>query len=223
MKVPKKNLRVKVEGRGSVSALLEVPPKAEALLVLAHGAGAGMLHPAMSTLAAALHSEKIATFRFQFPYMEKKSKRPDSPDVAVAAIVAAVKSAAKAAPKLPLFAGGKSFGGRMTTTAASRGELGGICGILCFGFPLHPPKKPDTARAEHLAAVKQPILMLQGTRDDLADLKLIQGVAKKHRNIKLHIEKGADHSFAVLKSSGRTAAEVLVAIAQASRAFCSSR
>ncbi len=202
------------------SVLFEAPRGAHALLVLAHGAGAGMRHPAMTALADALHEKGVATFRFQFPYMERGSKRPDSPDVAVAAIAAAVRAAAKAAPKLPLFAGGRSFGGRMTTTAAARGELAAVRGIVCFAFPLHPAKKPATSRAAHLAEVPLPTLMIQGTRDDLADLALMRGVVKAHRKrIKLHVVDGADHGFNVLKKSGRTASEVLAEVALATSDF----
>jgi uncharacterized protein len=205
-----------------VSTLVEIPTKARAMLVLAHGAGAGMRHPAMTALAEALHSEHIATFRFQFPYMEKGSKRPDRPDVAVAAIAAAVAAAKKAAPKLPLFAGGRSFGGRMTTTAASLGRIDLVGGIICFGFPLHPAKQPGTERAAHLKKVTQPMLFIQGTRDDLSDLSLLRPIAAKNARLTLHFLEGADHSFGVLKSSGRTNAEVLAEAAHAAAEFCSS-
>lgn len=211
-------MKIEVPGHGSVSALLDKPQQATALLVLAHGAGAGMKHSAMQALVEALNGRGIATLRFNFPYMERGSKRPDSPDTAVAAIVAACAAAKKV--KLPLFAGGRSFGGRMTTTAAARGELPGVLGILCFGFPLHPPKKPDTKRAGHLSEVSQPILMVQGTRDDLSDLKLLRSVTKKLRKVTLHIVEGADHGYGVLKSSGRTREEVLAEVADASFAFC---
>lgn len=193
---------------------------AKALLVLAHGAGAGMDHPAMQKLAEALNRKGISTLRFQFPYMEKGSKRPDPPKIAVSAIAEAVAYAAKKWPKLPLFAGGKSFGGRMTTTAVSLGELKNIKGILCFGFPLHPPKKPGTERAAHLEKVSLPTLWIQGARDDLADLKLIKKVVKAHKNISLHVIEGADHSFHVLKSSGRNDSEVLDEISDAAKQFC---
>ncbi len=202
-----------------VSAILEVPPKAKVLLVMAHGAGAGMKHTAMTALAKALHAEKIATFRYQFPYMEKRSKRPDSPDVAVATVVAAVNAAVHAEPKLAVFAGGKSFGGRMTTTAASRGEIEAALGIVCFGFPLHAAKKPSTERAEHLETVGHPMLFLQGTRDQLSDLKLLRPIAGANERITLHTLAGADHGYAVLKSSGRTGKEVLAEVARATAAF----
>lgn len=202
--------------------ILDVPNKAIALLVLAHGAGAGMRHEAMQSLSENLNAAGVATLRFEFPYMAKGSKRPDSPSVAVAAIEKAVSEAAKKKPKLPLFAGGKSFGGRMTTTAASLGKIDGVRGIICFGFPLHPPKKPGTDRAAHLAKVTKPMLWLQGTRDDLADLKLVKSVAKKTPLIELKVIEGADHSYKVLKSSGRTQAEVWKEIAEAARVFCES-
>lgn len=209
-------------GGESVSALADVPASAQALLVLAHGAGAGMTHEVMETLVSALNRERIGTFRFQFPYMEKKTKRPDPPKVAVATVAAAVSTAAKKFPKLPLFAGGKSFGGRMTTTAASQGLLDGVGGIICFGFPLHPPKKPGVERAEHLKKVALPMLWLQGTRDDLAEMKLVKKVVKARKNIALTIIEGADHGYRVLKSSGRKPDEVWQQIAKACAEFCIS-
>lgn len=216
----RKRLKIKVLSKKSVSAIFERPAKARALLVLAHGAGAGMEHAFLRDLVKSLHEEGVATLRFQFPYMEEGSKRPDSPDIAVAAITAAVEMAGRLAPKLPLYAGGKSFGGRMTTTAAARGLLGRVRGIVCFGFPLHPPKQAGMERAKHLEQVPMPILMIQGTRDDLADLKLVKQVVRANRaTIRLHVVEAGDHSFAVLKSSGRTPADVLTEIAKAARAF----
>lgn len=203
-----------------VSALADVPKDSKALLVIAHGAGAGMRHIVMQTLVDALNAEKIATFRYQFPYMEKGGKRPDTPKIAVATVEAAVAYTLKKFPKLPLFAGGKSFGGRMTTTAASQGKLSDVKGILCFGFPLHQPKKPSLDRAEHLANVDIPMLWLQGTRDDLADLKWVRQVMKQRKNIELAIIEGGDHSYHVLKSSGRKPDEVFKEIAVACRRFC---
>lgn len=204
-----------------MAVILEVPPKAFCILVLAHGAGAGMRHSAMTALANALYAEGIAVFRYEFPYMQKGSKRPDKPDVAVIAVAEAVAAAEKAAPKLPVFAGGRSFGGRMTTLSSSRGLLPNVKGIVCFGFPLHPAKKPGTERAEHLSAVRQPMLFLQGTRDELSDLKLLRPIVKKlGKKLTLHVVDGADHGYGVLKSSGRTPAEVLSEVAQATKAFC---
>ncbi len=214
------SLKFTVPQSGKVSALLEIPAKARALLVLAHGAGAGMKHPAMEALAKALHKAGMATFRYQFPYMENGTKRPDRPKVAVATVAAAVAAARKAAPKLPLFAGGRSFGGRMTTTAASLGEIEVVRGIVCFGFPLHPPKEPGVERAEHLKTVKQPMLFLQGTRDALSDLTLLRPLAKKLRRLTLHELQGADHGYAVLKSSGRKEGQVLEEVARKTAEFC---
>ena len=204
----------------TVSAILDEPKGAFALLTLAHGAGAGMAHSGMQFLADALNARGIATLRYQLPFMERGSRRPDSPKVAVAAIAGVVQFVATKFPKLPLFAGGKSFGGRMTTTAASQGQLAGICGILCFGFPLHPPKKPGLERAEHLEKVIRPMLWIQGTRDDLAELKLVRKVVKQHPLIQLHILDAADHSFQVLKSSDRTPGEIAAEIGAVSEIFC---
>jgi predicted alpha/beta-hydrolase family hydrolase len=214
-------LNIYVPGQSQpVSAILEVPKTARALLVLAHGAGAGMRHPAMNALANALHARDLATLRFQFPYMECGSKRPDRPEVAVAAVAAAVRTAAEHARALPLFAGGKSFGGRMTTTAAAAGEISLVRGIICFGFPLHPAKKPATERAGHLTKVRCPTLFIQGTRDDLADLTLLRPVVARLPAFKLHVIDGADHSFGMLKSAGRSSADVLVEVAEVASAFC---
>lgn len=199
------------------------PKNAWAGMILAHGAGAGMNHSGMEAIAEVLGSKGIATLRFQFPYMEKGSRRPDPPAVAVSAIAEAVALAEKKFPKLPLFAGGKSFGGRMTTTAASQGKLESILGIVCFGFPLHPPKKPSIDRAEHLKTLSTPTLWIQGTRDDLADLKLVRKVVKRHPNwLQVHVVDKADHSFHVLKSSGRTSEDVMDEIGKAAEDFCRS-
>jgi uncharacterized protein len=216
------NVSISIPGQSfSVSAILDVPKNAGALLVLAHGAGAGMRHSAMSALADALNLRKIATLRFQFIYMEKGSKRPDSPSVAMAVVESAVRRASELEPHLPLYAGGKSFGGRMTTNAAAIDKIPQVRGIICFGFPLHPPKKPGTERAEHLAKVRQPVLFIQGTRDDLADLTLMKKVVvRSPRRFRLHIVAGANHSFSVLKSSGRTDTQALAEVADTCGAFC---
>src|SRR5262250_689479 len=169
-------MRFAVEGAGEVSALLLKPKQAHSLLVLAHGAGAGMRHSFLESLAAELAEARVATFRYQFPYMEQGRRSPDRPDKLTATVKAAVAAAAKAMPGLPLFAGGKSMGGRMTSQAAALGLLPEIKGIVFFGFPLHPPKQPGTKRADHLAKVEVPMLFLQGTRDTLADLPLIRSV-----------------------------------------------
>jgi len=208
-------LRFAVEGGGEVSAILMRPANARWLLVLAHGAGAGMTHPFLERLARELASVGVATFRYQFPYMEQRRRVPDSPSVATATVAGAVRAAAKAAAGLPLFAGGKSFGGRMTSQAASQGLLEGVKGLVFFGFPLHPPNKPSTKRAEHLAKVQIPMLFLQGTRDTLADLALLRPICEDLGvRATLHIIETADHSFHVLKSSGKTDADALRELAE---------
>jgi predicted alpha/beta-hydrolase family hydrolase len=211
-----KSARFEVPNAGEVSAIFERPRNAESLLVLAHGAGAGMNHPFMQSLGSELAEAKVATFRFQFPYMEQQRKIPDRPAVLTASVAAAVRSASEAAPELPLFAGGKSLGGRMTSNAAAReGGLGGVRGLVFFGFPLHPPKQPGTKRAEHLREAGLPMLFLQGTRDSLADLKLLRPICKQlGGRATLHVIETADHSFHVLKSSGKTDAEVLQELAR---------
>ena len=198
--------------------LLLRPPGAEALLVLAHGAGAGMRHPFLQGVADALAGHRVATLRYQFPYMNAggRGSRPDPPAVAAAAVRAAVAAAAEHAPDLPLFAGGKSFGGRMTSTAAADAPLEPVRGLVFLGFPLHAAGRPGTARAAHLAHVTVPMLFLQGTRDPLAALDLLRPVCD-HLGARatLHVVDGADHSFGVLKRSGRSNAEVLAEIAAA--------
>ncbi|HTR21758.1 MAG TPA: alpha/beta family hydrolase [Gemmatimonadales bacterium] len=195
---------------GQVSALWLCPPRARLTYVLAHGAGAGMRHPSLETIARALAERGVATLRYQFPYMEQHKKRVDSPDVAVATVRAAVGVAADAAGDVPLIAGGKSFGGRMTSTAQSQEPLAGVRGLAFLGFPLHPPGQPGTKRAEHLAKVQLPLLFLQGDRDEFADLSLLRPVVRElGKRATLHVVKGGDHSFAVLKRSGRTPAQVL--------------
>jgi len=208
-------MRFGVDGGVEVSALLSMPAKARRLLVLAHGAGAGMHHPFMEMLAGELASVGVATFRYQFPYMEERRRIPDSPAVLTATVVAAVRAAAEAAPGLPLLAGGKSMGGRMTSQAAAEHPLDGVGGLVFFGFPLHPPNRPGTKRADHLARVTTPMLFLQGTRDTLADLKLLRPLcAKLGSRATLHIIETADHSFHGLKRSGKSDAEVLRELAE---------
>jgi len=193
-----------------VSALLLRPAKARQLLVLAHGAGAGMSHPFMEKLADELAGVGVATLRFQFPYIEARRRAPDAPAVLTATVVAAVRAAAEAAPGLPLLAGGKSMGGRMTSQAAAQGRLDGVRGLVFIGFPLHPPNQPGMKRADHLAKVAMPMLFLQGTRDTFADLKLLRPVcAKLGPRTTLHVIETADHSFHVLKRSGRSDTEAL--------------
>ena len=204
------------DGEARVSGLLLRPPGASQLYVLAHGAGAGMRHPFLETIARALAERDVATLRYQFPYMERRASRPDSPAVAAAAVRAAVAEAARLAPGLPLVAGGKSFGGRMTSTAQAEEPLPGVRGLVFLGFPLHPPGRPGDARAEHLARVQIPMLFLQGTRDDFADLKLLTPLVQRlGARATLHLVEGGDHSFHVLKRSGRTDAEVLEELAAA--------
>ena len=208
-------LRFAAGDRGEVSALLCRPTKARQLLVLAHGAGAGMSHPFMEKLADELASVDVATLRYQFPYMEERRRVPDPPAVLTATVVAAVRAAAEASPGLPLFAGGKSMGGRMTSQAAAQHPLEGVRGLVFFGFPLHPPKTPGTKRADHLAKVTIPMLFLQGTRDALADLTLLRPVcAKLGARATLHVIESGDHAFHVLKSSGTTDAQALRELAE---------
>lgn len=205
---------IPVEG-GEVSGLLLRPAAARALLVLAHGAGAGMRHPFMGALSRALAARGVATLRYQFPYMEKRQSRPDPPAVAAATVRAACAHARTLAPELTVVAGGKSFGGRMTSTAQAETPLPGVRGLVFVGFPLHPPKRPGTSRGEHLAGVGVPMLFLQGTRDDLADLALLRPITDRLAPLAtLHVVEGADHSFAVLKRSGRTNEEVMMELVE---------
>ena len=209
-----------VEGAGRVSALLLRPNSAHCLLVLAHGAGAGMRHSFLESLAAELAEAGVATFRYQFPYMEQHRKAPDRPPLLTATVNAAVAAAAKAMPGVPLFAGGKSMGGRMSSHAAAEGLLPEIKGLVFFGFPLHPPKQPGTKRADHLVKVALPMLFLQGTRDTLADLTLLRPIcANLGARATLHIVDTADHSFHVLRSSRQSDAEVLRELAQTASAW----
>jgi uncharacterized protein len=188
---------------GKVSGLLLAPQDARACLVLAHGAGAGMTHPFMERLAVALGGRGVATLRYQFPYMESGGRRPDPPAVAEATVRAAVGEAAKLVPALPIFAGGKSFGGRMTSQAQAREALPGVRGIVFLGFPLHPAGKPSAGRGEHLSRVGIPMLFLQGARDKLAELALLRPICASLDSATLHVVDEADHSFHVPKRSGR--------------------
>ena len=195
---------------GDVSGLLLRPDHARLLYVLAHGAGAGMRHPFLEAIAQRLAEQGIATLRYQFPYMERRSSRPDSPAVAAATVRAAVVEAARVAPGLPLIAGGKSFGGRMTSTAQAEEPLPNVRGLVFLGFPLHPPGRPGDQRAEHLARVQIPMLFLQGDRDEFADLKLLTPLIERlGQRATLHLVEGGDHSFKVPKRTGRTAADVM--------------
>jgi predicted alpha/beta-hydrolase family hydrolase len=193
-----------------ISSLFDGPARPRACYVLAHGAGAGMAHPFMDAVAAGLAERGIATLRYQFLYMERGGKRPDPPKLAHAAVRAAVAEAVKRVPKLPLIAGGKSFGGRMTSQAQALAPLPGVRGLAFLGFPLHPPKQPSRERGKHLADVNVPMLFLQGTRDALAMLDQIEPVCaalKPRATLKLF--EHADHSFHVPAKSGRTDAEVM--------------
>lgn len=197
------------------TALLVRPTTARWLFVLAHGAGAGMRHAFLEAIADALAANDVATLRWEFPYMTAGKARPDAPAIAEAAVRATWSAALdRFGDELPMFAGGKSFGGRMTSRAHAAAPLAQLRGIAFLGFPLHPPDKPAVDRAEHLAQAKGPLLFVQGTRDDLADLALLRPVvASLGRRAKLHIVDAADHGFDVLVRSGRTHAEVLGEIA----------
>ena len=195
---------------GEVSAFLLRPPDAWALYVLAHGAGAGMRHQFLERVSASLAAAGIATFRFQFPYMEAGRRRPDAPGVLEDTVRAAVTKAGDIVPELPIIAGGKSLGGRMTSSAAATRPLPHVKGLAFLGFPLHPPGDPSTRRADHLQQVDVPMLFLQGTRDAFARLDLISGVCQTlGSRATLHQIDGADHSFGVLKRSGRSPAQVI--------------
>jgi len=193
-----KALTIVVDDANSVSALLQAPTNARACYVMAHGAGAGMTHAFMASFANDLGERDIATLRYQFPYMERGSRRPDSPKLAQATVRAAVVEAARLLPKLALFAGGKSFGGRMTSQAQAASPLAGVRGLVFVGFPLHPPGKPADERGAHLFDVQIPMLFLQGSRDEFAELSLLQNlVAKLGARASLELFDEADHSFHV--------------------------
>ncbi len=197
-------------GGGTVSGLWMEPANPEACLVLAHGAGAGMTHPAMAAAAFGLCARGIATLRYQFPFMERGSKRPDTPAVAQEAVRAAVAAAAERVGHVPLFAGGRSFGGRMTSQAQATEPLAQVRGLVFFAFPLHPAGKPSVGRADHLAAIAVPMLFLQGTRDALATLDLLQPVVSGlGPRASLVLAPDADHSFHVPAKTGRKDADVL--------------
>ena len=204
------SLKLDIANAASVSALLLRPDNARACFVFAHGAGAGMAHPFMETVATGLWERGIVTLRYQFPYMEKGSKRPDAPAVAHAAVRAAVEEAARLCAGLPLIAGGKSFGGRMTSQAQAIAPLPGVRGLAFLGFPLHPPGKPSTTRAAHLSDINIPTLFLQGTRDDFAEMTLLEPVVKGLGALaSLHVVQNGDHSLHVPARSGRNDREVM--------------
>jgi predicted alpha/beta-hydrolase family hydrolase len=199
---------------GEVGAILLRPAAARSMLVLAHGAGAGMRHPFLEKLAETLAERDVATFRWQFPYAERGSRRPDQRPVLLASVRAAIVRGAEAAGDLPLFAGGKSMGGRMTSLAQAAEALAGVSGLVFVGFPLHAAGKPSAERGEHLSDVRIPMLFLQGTRDALADLTLLRPVCDRLRaRATLHVVDGADHSFRVRKGEGPSGGDVIAQLA----------
>lgn len=203
-------LSIAIDAATNVTGRLIAPPQPDACYVMAHGAGAGMTHPFMDAVAKGLAARGVATLLFNFPAMERGARRPDRPAVAQATVRAAAAEAARRFAELPLFAGGKSFGGRMTSQAQATCPLAGVRGLVFFGFPLHPAGKPGDARAEHLAAVACPMLFLQGSRDTLADPELLRTVIQRvGTRATLHMLDGADHGFHGRGRSGRTDAETL--------------
>jgi uncharacterized protein len=207
-------LQIQLPTGEHVSGLLQLPAYATACFVLAHGAGAGMTHSFMAAIADELALRKIATLRFQFPFMERGSKRPDRPAAAHETIRAAVRTAVQMLPGMPLIAGGRSFGGRMTSQAQAEAALAGIKALVFLGFPLHPAKRPSSERARHLQDVSVPMLFIQGNRDELAEISLLKPVCDQlGTRATLHLIEGADHSFHVPVRSGRTDAEVRQEIA----------
>ena len=206
---PAEPVTLTIEGGRRVSGLWQQPERARACLVLAHGAGAGMLHPSMATVATELDGRGIGTLRYQFPYMERRMRRPDPPAVCHATVRAAVAEAGRLAPGLPLFAGGRSFGGRMTSQAQAAAALPGVRGLAFLAFPLHPAERPSDERGEHLSRVEIPMLFVQGTRDALADLSLLRPlVARLGARATLKLLEEADHSWHVPARTGRKDAEV---------------
>ena len=209
-------LTIAVEGAQPVSGLIDAPADARACFVLAHGAGAGMTHPSMAAVAAGLSERGVAVLRYQFPFMEQGSRRPDPPAVAHAAVRAAVAEAARRLPGLKLVAGGRSFGGRMTSQAQAIAPLPGVRGLAFLAFPLHPAGRVSTERARHLSDVHVPMLFLQGTRDALADAGEMQALAARlGGRATLRLWQDADQSFKVPARSGRTEAEVRAEILDA--------
>jgi len=209
---------IAVDDTQRVSGLLQTPPTARACYVMAHGAGAGMAHPFMASVANHLADRNIATFRYQFPYMERGSKRPDTPLLVQATVRAAVAAASRLVPELALFAGGKSFGGRMTSQAPAVSPLSGVRGLVFVGFPLHPPGKPSDERGAHLFDVQIPMLFLQGTNDEFAELPLLETlVGKLAARATLKLFEDADHSFHVPARTGRKDSEIRVEMADALR------
>jgi uncharacterized protein len=216
-------LTLRVDDSHVVSALSLAPPDSVALYVFAHGAGAGMAHASMTGIAQALCEVGIATLRFQFPYMERGSRRPDGPALCHATVRAAVDQAARRWPELPLIAGGRSFGGRMTSQAQAAQPLPGVAGLVFLGFPLHPAGRPGIERAQHLSAVRIPMLFLQGDRDELAQLDLLRPVIDGlGTRATLSVLPEADHSFKVPARSGRTVAAIQRQLAHSVRQWVDS-
>ena len=217
-------IAIAVNADQSVSGLWRKPEQADACLVLAHGAGAGMAHRSMTAIAEGLAERRIATLRYNFPYMERGSRRTDAPALAHATVRAAVAEAARLAPDLPLFAGGRSFGGRMTSQAQAASALSKVLGLVFFAFPLHPPAKPGVERAEHLAEVRIPLLFLQGSRDEFARLDLLEMTIDSLGDLAtLKLLDGADHAFHVPAKSGRRDADVLAEALGAVREWTSNQ
>lgn len=214
---------IEVDADHRVSALLQLPADAWACLVFAHGAGAGMQHPFMSDIATGLQTRGVGTLRYQFPYVERRSRRPDPAPLCHSTVRAAVNEVARLAPALPRFAGGKSFGGRMTSQAQAAQALDGVRGLAFLGFPLHPSKRPSDERAKHLFDIRIPMLFLQGTRDDLADLDLLRPLAERlGERATLKVLHEADHSFHVAARTGRKDAEVRAELLDAMTAWMKS-
>ena len=209
-------VEIMVNDAQRVSGLLQAPPAARACYVLAHGAGAGMAHPFMAAAANGLAARGIATLRYQFPYMEQGSKRPDAPKLAHATVRAAVLETSRLVPELALFAGGKSFGGRMTSQAQAASPLPGVRGLVFLGFPLHPPGQPSEERGKHLFDVQIPMLFLQGTRDDFASMELLEPLRQQlGARATLKLFQDADHSFHVPARTGRKDSEVRIELLDA--------
>jgi uncharacterized protein len=219
------SLTLRVDDAHTVSALLLIPSQARACYVLAHGAGAGMFHPFMQVVAKELAERGVATLRYQFPYMEAGGKRPDPPRIAHATVRAAVAQAARLMAPLPLIAGGKSFGGRMTSQTQAASALPGVRGLIFLGFPLHPASRPSDERAAHLFQVELPMLFLQGTRDRLADLGLLEPLVERlGPRASLRLLQDADHSFRVpARADAAVKREMMDSIAEWTLALISGR
>ena len=217
--MPVETVRIQVGEGSEVEGLLDRPADARALLVLAHGAGASMRHVFLEQLTRRLTARRVAVLRYAFPYTQRGARAPDKPPVLMATVRAAVAAASDLAPDLPLFAGGKSMGGRMTSQAMAEAPLPAVRGLVFVGFPLHPAGRPSTSRATHLAKVSLPMLFLQGTRDTLADLALLRPVVRPLARTTLHVVEDADHGFHVRKTSGSTDAQVLDELAEVTAAW----